>query len=82
MGPRCTSCNHMVEWTCWEIDEEICAPKTYCCASCFAFFTVQIEVIEEIQKSAREFYFCGETVFRETEEDWKKAREDYESGNY
>ena len=83
MGPKCPHCKQMVEWTGWEINEVVYAPKTYCCASCSKFFTVAIDVIEEIQKSAREFYFGdGEAPIKETEADWKKAREDYDSGNY
>jgi len=84
MGPRCPFCSLMVEFTEWEMNEIIYAPKFYCCSSCLSFFCVEIDKLEAIQIAYKE-YCSGEgssPPIKETEEDWKKARKDYDSGNY
>jgi len=79
-GPNCPQCGKSAEWTQSEIDEIVYAPKTYCCNHCFQFYVLGIEEMVVQQQQAQASQAEWDTAKVETEEDWKKAREQWEKG--
>lgn len=77
-GPDCPKCGRSSEWTQREIDEVIYAPRTYCCNFCYEFYVLDIEEIAEKQRRAQALISQSDAAKSETEEDWKKAREDWD----
>jgi hypothetical protein len=83
MGPLCPNkkCKKDLEWTMGEITETVYGPRTYCCPDCYCFFTLSVEEIERLQEEAKQVLDFFDSKQKETEEDWKRAREDYDKGN-
>jgi hypothetical protein len=76
-GPDCPTCQKSAEWTQREIDESVYAPRTYCCNHCYTFYVLDIDEIVNYQQQAQELLARYDGPQTETEEDWKKAREEW-----
>lgn len=81
MGPTCPFCGALYEWTCGEFSEVYYFPRTYICASveCLQPFTLDVEELEEVKEKFGGGF--GDDP-EETEDDWRRARDMYEKGEY
>lgn len=77
-GPDCPHCGKSAEWTIGEIQEVVYCPRTYCCNHCYQFYVLDMEEIAKYQESGQELLDSVEPVQGESEEDWKKLREDWD----
>jgi hypothetical protein len=77
MGPSCPKCLSQVEWCEGEVTEVIVAPKLYVCQFCYEIFTVDIETLKAHQETAKAI-LGDDSPMVETEEDWKRAREEWD----
>lgn len=79
-GPNCPACGTSAEWTEFEIQEPIYAPKTYYCGHCFKLYILSVEKVEEIQSDAKNILAgCSTPESKETEQDWQRARYEWEN---
>lgn len=77
-GPDCPKCGKSAEWTQREIDEPVYAPRTYCCNFCYEFYILDIEEIANHQKEAQDLMSRWDNQKTESEDDWKRAREEWD----
>lgn len=77
-GPNCPDCGTSAEWTEFEIQEPVFAPKTYQCPTCYKLYTLSVEEVQYIQIAAQNM-MAEYTPTKETERDWQQARYDWDN---